>query len=182
MIAHIKLTRMTNRANLIKSVIETASLTLFLAIFSGLGWSQSPSLEDSGSVSFSVTLREWYILEVSSAEETLTAEGASGVNLVSSLNAEGRPVRIRVFASVSENQALELRAQTLGDIRAISEVSWEGTGEGFQNGRFQPSGSAVLARWTGSGYHEGTIRYSAPNNGHFKGELSRKVVYSLSAL
>jgi len=179
---------MRNKANLIKYVIEAASLTLFLAILSGFGWSQSQPLEDSGSVSFSVVLREWFILEVNSAEDTLRAEGVSGVNLVSTLNTEGRPVRIKAFASVMKNQSYELRAQTLGDLNnpsgenlAISDVAWEGMGKGFISGRFQSTGSAVLARWTGSGYHEGTIRYFVPANSP-KGKLSQQVVYSLSSL
>lgn len=182
-------TKMRTKDKLFKYAIEAASLALFLAIFSGLGWPQSTSLEDSGSMSFSVTLREWFILEVSTAEESLTSEGASGVNLVSTLNAEGRPVRIRAFASVSKNQAFELRVQTWGDLKnslgetlAISDLAWEGTGEGFVSGRFQPSGSAVLARWAGSGFHEGTVRYFTPKNDRLKGDLSQRAVYSLAAL
>lgn len=43
---------------------KAASLTLFLAMMTGAAYAVSPETGTSGAVSFSVNLREWFVLEV----------------------------------------------------------------------------------------------------------------------
>jgi len=166
-----------------------ASLALFLATLTGTGWSLSPSpAGESNTVSFSVHLQEWFVLEVQTPETDTESAGTSGASVTATMSPNGMPSRVRALAAVGSSQAVELRVQVFGDpadssgmTLPLSEVSWEGSGEGFLSGRFTNSGTAVIALWMGSGYHEGTVRYLSPQDSPIKKNYVQRVVYSLIA-
>ena len=172
----------------IRYIIEIASLILFLALFFKAGLSQPGPSESSSSVAFSVELREWFVLEVSTPSEVVKSEGASEASVTSALNLEDNLVQIRAFASVAKNQVVELRVQALGDLMGslreiipISDIAWEGFGEGFLNGCLNKNGSEIMARWVGPGFHQGAVRYFYLKGMAPKGDYSQKIIYSLMA-
>jgi hypothetical protein len=165
---------------------KAASLTLFLAILTGTGWAVSPATSESNAMSFTVNLREWFVLEVQTSEANLESSGATGANVTATMSPDGIPARIKALTVVANSRAVELRVQVFGDLVGpsgetlpLSEVSWAGAGDGFQSGQFTSSGSAVLASWVGPGYHEGTVQYFSPKTNATGGKYVQRIVYSL---
>ncbi len=165
---------------------KAASLTLFLSILTGTSWAVSPAADDS--VSFNVELKEWFVLEVETSEAKTQASGATGAMVTTTMSPDGIPARVKALTAVSNTQAVELRVQVFGDLVGpsgetlpLSDVAWQGAGDGFLSGRFSATNSAVLARWMGPGYREGTVQYFSA-----KVDPSRKyvqrVVYSLTSI
>jgi hypothetical protein len=172
----------------IRYIIEIASLILFLAIFFKAGLSQPGPSESSSSVAFSVELREWFVLEVSTSSEVVKSEGAAEASVTSSLNLDDNLVQIRAFASVAKNQVVELRVQALGDLMnshgetlQASDIAWGGSGDGFLNGCLNKNGSEIMARWVGPGFHQGAVRYFYLKGVAPKGDYSQRIIYSLIA-
>lgn len=169
------------------SAIKTAaSLTLFLAILTGMGL--AATLESS-SVSLSVNLKEWFVLEVRTPEAVLETAGTNGTNVTATMSPDGAPALVKALTSVAGNQVVELRVQVFGDLvgptgerLSLSEVSWEGKGEGFSSGRFTSMGDGILARWTGPGFHEGSVRYFSPKTEDTGVKYTQRIVYSLMAI
>ena len=166
-----------------------ASLTLFLAILTGTSLAMSPATTESSPVSFSVNLKEWFILEVQTPEAILKAEGPAGANVTATMSPDGIPALVKALTVVAGNQAVELRVQVFGDLVGpsgetlpLSDVSWEGSGDGFLSGRFTSIGGGVLARWTGPGYHEGSVRYFSSKADLSETKYSQRIVYSLMAI
>jgi len=165
-----------------------ASLTLFLAILTGTGLAMS-SATDSSTMSFSVDLKEWFVLEVQTPEAVLKSDGANGANLTATMSPDGIPALVKALTVVASNQAVELRVQVFGDLVGpsgetlpLSEVAWEGAGDGFLSGQFTSMGSGVLARWTGPGFHEGSVRYYSPKTDLSETKYTQRIVYSLMAI
>ena len=166
---------------------KAASLTLFLAIVAGTAWAVSPAVDES--LSFTVNLKEWFVLEVQTSEAKTEASGAKGATVTTTMSPDGIPSRIKALTVVANNQAVELRVQVFGDLVGplgetlpLSDVAWEGTGDGFLSGRFNSTGSAVLARWSGPGYHEGSVQYFAPKTDSTSKKYVQRVVYSLNSI
>jgi hypothetical protein len=166
-----------------------ASLTLFLAILTGMGLAMSPAATESSPMSFSVDLKEWFVLEVQTPEAVLKSDGAKGANVTATMSPDGGPALVKALTAVAGNQAVELRVQVFGDLIGpsgetlpLSEVSWEGTGDGFLSGQFTSMGNGVLARWTGPGFHEGAVRYFSPKTELSETKYTQRIVYSLMAI
>ena len=165
---------------------KAASLTLFLAMMTGAAYAVSPETGTSGAVSFSVNLREWFVLEVQTPDVHMESSGAAGAGVTTTMSPDGIPARIKALAVVAHNQTVELKVQVFGDLVGpsgetlpLSDVTWAGSGEGFLSGRFTPAGSAVLARWMGPGFHEGTVQYFSPQANETGRKYVQRIVYSL---
>ena len=166
-----------------------ASLALFLAIVTGTGLAVSPAETESSTMSFSVNLKEWFVLEVQTPEAVLKSEGEKGANVTATMSADGIPALVKALTAVAGNQAVELRIQVFGDLVGpsgetlpLSDVSWEGNGDGFLSGRFTSMGNGVLARWSGPGFHEGSVRYFSPKADFSETKYTQRIVYSLTAI
>ncbi len=156
-----------------------------------LGTSIFPSLvfPDSESVGFSVELREWLILEVSTPSEELRSESVSDCSVAATLDMKNSVTSIRVLLSVAQDQVVFLKVQALGDlldpqgnIFPVSNVAWLSHGDGFINGVLDKNQSQTMARWTGPGSHQGTVQYQymkTPDKG--KG-YAQTVTYCLTML
>lgn len=140
----------------------------------------------SQQVSFSVTLREWLVLEVRTPSKILYSKGNSRVSVSSELKMDNNPVDIRVLLCVPRNQEVHLRVQALGDLRdykgrtyPISKVGWKSRGEGFRDGKLEKNSPQIMGMWKGPGYHEGTVNYyyfQDPEEGE---DYSQTLIYSL---
>jgi hypothetical protein len=161
----------------------------FLLLFPLIGESQSGNIDFPNSTGFTVDLKEWFVLEVSTDSETLASYGNSMADVASTLRLEENPVQIRAHVSVARGRTVELRVQALGDLISpqgntlpVSQIAWRGSGNGFFSGSLSNSEPVVIARWVGSGLRQGSVQYYATNGGAHIGDLKQKVVYSLSAI
>jgi hypothetical protein len=152
-----------------------------------MGWAVSPAVDDA--VSFTVNLKEWFVLEVQTSEAKTEASGPTGAMVTTTLSPDGIPARIKALTVVPTTQAVELRVQVFGDLvgpsgetLSLSDVAWEGAGDGFSSGRFTSTGSAVLARWMGPGFREGTVQYFSPKLDVASKKYVQRVVYSLNSI
>jgi len=142
---------------------------------------------DSQEVSFSVNLKEWLILEVSTPSGVIKGEGTSSARVSSELNINQNPVDIRVLLCVSQNQEVKLRVHALGDLNdsqgntfPVSKVSWKSTGEGFRNGRLDKDYAQIMGVWRGPGYHRGEVNYYYNQAPKKQGGYSQTVIYTLT--
>lgn len=164
-------------------------MTLFLAILTGTSLAMSPATSKSSTMSFSVDLKEWFVLEVQTPDAVLESSGAAGANVAATMSPDGIPALVKALTVVANNQAVELRVQVFGDLVGpsgetlpLSEVAWEGAGDGFQSGQFNSTGNGVLAHWVGPGFHEGSVRYFSPKTDLSQKKYTQRIVYSLMAI
>lgn len=151
--------------------------------------SPSQAFSYSENVGFSVELKEWLILEVSTPSERLRSEDASDCSIATTLDMENSVTNIRVLLSVAQDQVVHLKVRALGDlvdsrgnIFPVSNVAWMSLGDGFVNGFLDKNQSQTMACWTGPGRHQGTVQYQflkPPDKG--KG-YSQTVIYCLTML
>jgi hypothetical protein len=128
--------------------------------------SSSLAFPDSENLGFSVELREWLILEVSTPSEELRCEDASDCSISTTLDMKNSVTNIRVLLSVDKNQVVYLKVRALGDlidpqgnIFPVSNVAWLSLGNGFVSGVLDKDQSQTMACWKGPGRHQGTVQY-----------------------
>lgn len=178
-----KTDRKAKRPPLSNILLIVSSIILITSIFHTQVFAQSDSL------GFSVELREWLILEVSTPSEVLRSEGVSDCSIATTLDMENSVINIRVLLSVAQDQVVLLKVQALGDLTdpqgnifPASKVAWMSLGDGFVNGVLDKNQSQTMASWTGPGTHQGTVQYKflkTPIQG--KG-YSQTVTYCLTML
>ena len=163
--------------------------SFFLLLFPLIGLSQSGSLDIPGSAGFSVDLKEWLALEISTGSEVSTTQGSLMAGAISTFKLDDSPIQARAFISMARNQAIELRVQALGDpvdsqgnILPDLEIALKGAGEGFQSGILRKSEPIVIARWIGPGFRQGTIQYDVLNDQVQPGDFAQTVIYSLFSI
>ena len=171
------------KPSLLNIIMIVSSIIFVTSIFSSQAFSRSENL------GFSVELRQWLILEVSTPFEELRSEGTSECNIATTLNKKNSVVNIRVLLSVAQNQTVHLRVQALGDlvdpmgnIFPVSNVAWLSQGDGFVDGVLDKSQSQTMASWIGPGKHQGSVRYQflrTPERGE---GYSQTVTYCLTML
>jgi hypothetical protein len=159
------------------------SIIFVTSIFHSLAFPHSEN------VKFSVELREWLILEVSTPSEELRSEGAPECSIATTLDMKNSVTNIQVLLSVAQDQVVYLKVQALGDlfdpqgnIFPVSNVAWLSLGDGFVNGALDKNQSQTMACWTGPGSHQGTVQYQylkPPDKG--KGYV-QTVTYCLTML
>ena len=166
-----------------------ALTSFFLLLFPQIGLSQSGNIDFPSSAGFTIDLKEWFVLEVSTGTEILASQGNSMADTGSIVRLEGHPIQIRAYVSVAPGQSVELRVQALGDlvgpqgdILPVSAIAFRGSGDGFQSGSLSKSQPALIARWVGAGLRQGTVHYYSMGGKAQIGDLTQKVVYSLSAI
>lgn len=172
-----------------KIEIVASLASFFLLLFPQIGLSQSGNIDFPSSAGFTIDLMEWFVLEVSAGAEMSVSQDNSMATVTSELKLENRPVQIRAFVSVVQNQTIELRVQALGDLVSpvgdalpVSSIAWRGSGDGFLSGSLSKSQPTVIARWVGSGFRQGTVQFYALDGQAQTGDFAQTVIYSLSAI
>jgi hypothetical protein len=170
--------------------IEIVALaSFFLLLFPQIGLAQSGNIDFPSSAGFTIDLKEWFILEVSTGNEILAPQGNSMTDAVSIVRLEGHPIQIRAIVSVAPGQSVELRVQALGDLVSpqgdtlpVSAIAFRGSGDGFLSGSLNKSQPALIARWVGAGLRQGTVDYYSIDGRAQIGDFTQRIVYSLSAI
>jgi len=85
-------------------------------MMTGAAYAVSPETGTSGAVSFSVNLREWFVLEVQTPDVHMESSGAAGAGVTTTMSPDGIPARIKALAVVAHNQTVELKVQVFGDL------------------------------------------------------------------
>jgi len=175
--------REKKRSFLLYQLLSVLLIILATSIFPSLVFS------DSDPVRFSVELREWLILEVSTPSGELRSEGASDCSISTTLDMKNSVTNVRVLLSVAQNQVVYLKVRALGDlvdpqgnIFPVSNVAWLSFDNGFVSGVLDKDQSQTMACWTGPGRHQGTVQYKylkTPDKG--KG-YSQTITYCLTLL
>jgi len=162
------------------------SLLILLLIGSIVFITKLNAISSSESVKLSVEIKEFLLLEIFTPSQTLTNCGQSSAQVTTNFNIDDNPVNIRVILSVPRNQEVQLRVQTYGDLInsqgetfPISNVAWQASGAGFNDGILSKDSPQIMASWTGQGFYQGTINYFYVKSPSSPGDYTQTITYNL---
>lgn len=149
-------------AQMNKKLIRFLNIIGFLLLVSVAALAQATT-----DVTFQVTLAEWYDLDIGTNRVTFddkapdVSENPPNV----SIQAKENPVSVRVFAIIVPSSSLQLTVTANNDFHTTipaSNVSWEASGFGYQNGKLQAGTAVTVGSWSGAirHWHSGQLNFS----------------------
>ena len=171
------------------------SLALALGLIAFVGTNSSLYAQDTETITFNVTLAEWYDLFFDQTTITFTdvQPTPSPSPGTASIPADNGPVSVRVFALLLPASSLQLTVRANGDLAkgsgsdiGIDAITWTATGSGYQAGTMSTATDVMAGSWSGSivHWHTGTFSYlfARDYENQEPGTYAATATYTLSAI